>query len=440
MYSLSADSASLADLIFGFVGIWMAHRLYKSPCKRWQCVLTWAIIYVFLIFFTHPINDLMPDMSYERASMVLGFCGIFAYIYLFPNIPVSQRFFTYFLVDTSQTLTVLFSRVISTLAAQWWGASDDVVFWCVYAPIELAFIFAFHKWLRDYIIASLKAFRTQLKSLALFAAIGYITLILQVPTWEAWLRLDFWTAGGALGMIAFVLTGYVLAFRTLRSLLTQEDAENSARRLASQIAMSERYYKTLLERIESVRIINHDMRHHLNTLSGLCAEGKWDEVSRYVSDMASRIPASVHSSYCGVGALDALLGHYESLCAEKDIPFRCQVRLPELSGIDPLHLCVIFGNGLQNAVEASEKLDASKRGISIRALIADGCVAVSIANSFAGNVQADANGDIATSKPEPGHGLGMASIRETARGYNGWSGFTAKDGIFTLNVMLPIEN
>lgn len=274
MFNLSTNTAALADLIFGAVGIWMAHTLYKTPRKWWQAILTWVAIYAFLILFTHPIESLMPDMSYERASMVLGFCGIFAYLYLFPNIPISQRVFTYFLVDTSQTLLVLFSRVCSTLSAQLLGTSVDVVFLCVYLPLMIAFILLFRRRLRDYILTSLKAFRTQLSSLAVFAAVGYLTLLLQVPTWEPWPALTFWTAGGALGMIVFVLMGYVLAFRTLRSLLARETVENSARQLSSQLALSEQYYKTLLERIEQSRIRNHDMRHHVNALSGLCA-GMW---------------------------------------------------------------------------------------------------------------------------------------------------------------------
>ncbi|MDD3346677.1 hypothetical protein [Oscillibacter sp.] len=95
MFELSSAAASLADLIFGPTTIWMAHTLYKTPRKRWQAVLTWVIIYAVLILFTHSVESLMPEMTYERASMVLGFCGIFAYLYLFPNIPISQRIFTY---------------------------------------------------------------------------------------------------------------------------------------------------------------------------------------------------------------------------------------------------------------------------------------------------------------------------------------------------------
>lgn len=371
MFDLSANTAALADLIFSVMSIWMAHTLYKTPRKRIHTILTWAAIYIVLICFTHSVEALMPNMSYERASMVLGFCGIFAYLYLFPQIPVSQRVFTYFMVDTSQTLLVLFPRLLATLAAQWFAVSLDVVFLCIYFPLMVVFIVVFKRWLGAYILRCLQAFRSQLASLAFFAAVGYLTLLFQVPTWEPWPALTFWTAGGILGMIAFVSTGYALAFRTLRSVLARETAESSAHWLSTQMAIAEQHYKNLLERIEQSRIRNHDLRHHVNTLSGLCVDSNWEEVCLYVKNMDKDLRIVPHKAYCGNGALDSLLGHYESLCAEKNILFNCKVRLPDLANVQPLHLCVIFGNGLQNALEASEKLsENAERKISIRAVMA----------------------------------------------------------------------
>ncbi|MDD3347805.1 MAG: GHKL domain-containing protein [Oscillibacter sp.] len=348
---------------------------------------------------------------------------------------------TYFLVDTSQTLLVLAARVPSTLGAQLLGWSVDAVFLCVYLPLEAAFIFLFRHWLRDYILTSLKAFRTQLRSLAIFAAVCYITLLLQVPTWEPWPALTIWTGGGAVGMILFVLMGYVLAFRTLRSLLAQEAVENSARQLSAQMVLSERYYQTLLERIEQLRVRDHDLRHHVNALSGLCSAGQWDDVSHYVEGMSRELPKSIRKSYCGNAALDALLGHYEELCTEKKIGFRTQVRLPELGRVEPLHLCVIFGNGLQNAVEASTRLcDGAEGFISVRAVVSDRRMVLSISNRFSGEMARDEGGEPISSKEEPGHGLGLLSIRETARLYGGWCGVTAEDGVFTLNVTLSLDS
>ena len=440
MFELSRDVAGVADLIFGLCAIWMAHTLYKTPRRIWQTVLTWAAIYIFLIVLTTPVAELMPAVSYERASMIMGFSGIFAYLYLFPNIPINQRLFTYFLVDTSQTLLVLLGRVFSTLGAQLFGWSTDVVFLCVYLPVTAAFVIVFRLKLRDYILSSLAVFHTRLGSLAIFSAVCYITLLLQVPTWEPWPALNFWTAGGALGMIVFVGMSYFLAFRTLRSLLVQESAENSARRLSDQLAQSEQYYQILLERIAQLRIRDHDLRHHINTLSGLCSAENWQEVSDYVEGMSRELPKAFPKNYCGNGALNSLLGHYQELCGKNGIDFRCQVRMPELGNIEPLQLCVILGNGLQNALEASLLLPPeAERFIHIRAISADGRMVITISNRFSGKVTFNEKGEPISSKTEPGHGLGLASIRESAKRYKGWCGASAEGDIFTLNVTLSLD-
>lgn len=113
------------------------------------------------------------------------------------------------------------------------------------------------------------------------------------------------------------------------------------------------------------------------------------------------------------------------------------MRLPNLASVQPLHLCVIIGNGLQNALEASQQLpEDAERKISIRAVMTEGRIVISITNRFAGQLTISESGEITTSKTEPGHGLGLASIRETIRRYNGWCGVSTQGEEFTLNVTL----
>ena len=437
MYELGEAVSAVANLLFGLVGIWMAHALYRTTRKRWQAVLAWVLVFLVWTFGAVLLSPLMPDVPYVRVSMLVGFSGIFVYLYLFQDIPLSQRVFTYFLVDTSQTLLVLLARTISTLGAQLLDLPGDAVFLCVYLPLLCGFIVLFRRWLRGFILDALRAFGTELKSLAAFAAVCYVALLLQIDTWGTWPALDIWSAGGRLGMIGFVLMGYVLAFRTLTVLLARDASEMKAGQVANQLALSERYYASLVGQIEESRVRDHDLRHHIAALSGLCAQGELDKALEYLNAMSGALPEKLPEQYCKVGAVNALLGYFAALCREDGIRFQCGVNIPGELAVEPLNLCVIFGNALQNAVEASREIeDGQARFISVKAVPAQGRLAVEIANRSARAPVADGGGGYQSAKEEPGHGLGLASIRATVERYRGWCEASYENGIFTLLVLL----
>ncbi|NCB62707.1 MAG: GHKL domain-containing protein [Clostridia bacterium] len=439
MVELGDTAGSIANLAFGLIGIWMAHSLYWTPRKKWQAILTWVLILIGCAVGATVLQILLPQVPYVRLSMCVGFSGIFAYLYLFPDIPVQQRIFTYFMVDTSMTLLVLAARTTSVLLIPAHLMDSDRMFLALYVPLTAGFLIFFHRWLKGVILSALQVFRTHLTSLTVFAAAGYITLLLIADPWAPWPMPDLRTAAARYGLCVFVVVGYLLAFRTLTTLRHQDDAEENTRRLSDQVALTEQYYDKLVEQIEQLRIRDHDLRHHMSVLSGLCTQGSPDEVRDYVSGMVSELPRSSFSHYCDDGALNALLNHYDALCAREQIRFSCQLHLPRTGSLAPLHLCVIFGNALQNALEASLRVSPPEsRFIELKAAPDGGRLAISIVNRFNGTILAGKDGQLRSSKSEPGHGLGLSSIRETARRYGGWCGTLCADDRFQLMVTLKI--
>lgn len=105
----------------------MAHVLYKTPRKRWQAITAWIAVYLVWGLGVWPITWLLPSVSYERASMLIGLTGIFVYMYPFPQIPIAQRIFTCFFVDTTMNLVVLFARTTSVFLAPQLPPSGSVV-------------------------------------------------------------------------------------------------------------------------------------------------------------------------------------------------------------------------------------------------------------------------------------------------------------------------
>jgi sensor histidine kinase regulating citrate/malate metabolism len=228
----------------------------------------------------------------------------------------------------------------------------------------------------------------------------------------------------------------VVAFKAMLAVSEQEAAESDACRLEEQIALSEEYYKSLVEQVELARSYNHDMHYHMETLNGLSAAGDLNGMQQYVADMGKDLPGSLPTQYCTVGALNALLGRYADTCKQENIQLRCQLNIPANTGVHPIHLCVIFGNALQNAIEAVEKLPPEmERWIEAKANQREGRMAIQVTNPCPERPNIN-NGHVKTTKQESGHGMGLENVRTAAQRYNGWSGASWENGIFALNVEL----
>ena len=102
-------------------------------------------------------------------------------------------------------------------------------------------------------------------------------------------------------------------------------------------------------------------------------------------------------------------------------------------------LCALFGNALDNAIEATIPLDdESLREISLKVSYDHDLMVMRLANRYAGDLPKK-DGRLATTKPNSErHGFGMESIDAIARKHGGAMSFDAEGGTFTLNVVIPV--
>ncbi len=237
-------------------------------------------------------------------------------------------------------------------------------------------------------------------------------------------------------LMVCVSSGVVLSMLVVSLNRVQAAAERT-KELEAQLALSERYYAELTAQIQENRIHLHDLRHHVNTLSSLCGQKDIDGISSYVAAMEDSLPTSIYHPYCISGAVNALLNHYEAICEKQGIGFQCQTHLPVLNIVDPLHLCVIFGNALQNAIEAVEKLPQDiPRSLKVQATRTDGRIVITVINPISGAMGFRRGTLPASSKKEQGHGFGLLSIQKTVHRYDGWFSVEVQGQEFVLKAVL----
>lgn len=172
---------------------------------------------------------------------------------------------------------------------------------------------------------------------------------------------------------------------------------------------------------ESIAVVNqhyHDMKHQIMILSTMSDE---DKRKARLCDMESRIAAYDAVVRTGNEILDTVLTEKKLICQSNRIAMSCIADGKQLAFMDELDLYTLFGNALDNAIEANKKIsDEKKRWISVQIQNKKGILLVEIVNPYEGNLTYDNNHLPRTSKQDvQNHGFGTKSIKNMIEYYGG---------------------
>lgn len=173
------------------------------------------------------------------------------------------------------------------------------------------------------------------------------------------------------------------------------------------------YYEKISAMQDTLRILRHDVKHHIHAAREMLRSGSGDELDGYLSDVESLVAEDELPIFCNNTVVNSLLAGYRDRCRKLDIHYSFEVALPD--SIPNYEMCVVFGNLLENAVEACVK-HKGKRYIKLEANYRYEQFAIVIENSFDGHIISD-NGQYISGKKDGGYGL--RSVAAVAERYGG---------------------
>ena len=204
-------------------------------------------------------------------------------------------------------------------------------------------------------------------------------------------------------------------------------------------------YKLAIDNSEALRKEIHDMKHYVAALKSEDDPKKRAEV---LDDMEQAI--AIQESFMNTGnqVLDVILTTKSLQCAKKEITLNAMVDGPSLAGIHVKDICSLFGNLLDNAIEATQQTEnVSKRLITLSVRKRNQFIIVECEN-YAKNPELEKQVQMAkemgpiekrirTTKADPiHHGYGLKSISQVAEKYDGAMQATYEDGWFKVKVLL----
>ncbi len=236
-----------------------------------------------------------------------------------------------------------------------------------------------------------------------------------------------------LALLAMFAAGaYVIGLE--RIFLEQEKGSRYRAQIAVYQMMEEQYSRT-----ERMR---HDMKNHILVMSGLYHSKEWKKLGNYLKKMETGCLEN-SADITGNKAVDALLYQKRRQADQKKIVWECDVQIPKPCGIHEFDFCVLFGNLLDNALEACERMRHAKTHgpaecfISIQAKTVKKCFFLIVKNSV--DEAEQQNTGIARKKNPQGHGIGLLNVRDVVRQYQGVIHMESEGGIFVISVLIPLD-
>ena len=99
--------------------------------------------------------------------------------------------------------------------------------------------------------------------------------------------------------------------------------------------------------------LRHDMKNHMLALENLARNRQWQQAGEYLRGMTEMGGVGAGDEATGSLVMDALLYHKRQKALEHHIRWQCDVRVPKDCPVKETDLCIIAGNILDNALEAS---------------------------------------------------------------------------------------
>lgn len=218
--------------------------------------------------------------------------------------------------------------------------------------------------------------------------------------------------GSLLGGIG-ILMGFLADFILLYVLMEQGKKEALAKQLHELETLRQIeniHYQSIEARRDEMAKLRHDFNNQLVTAYHLAEQGETEQFRALLDAIRADVAGTGEYVYCGNAVINAVLNEKAASCQTRNIRLEAELQLGEEASVQPVHLCSIFTNLLDNAIRAAEKCPESERFISVKAARKECYIHIKVENSALEEKKIN---------PVSRKGYGQEILRDIALLYNG---------------------
>ncbi len=226
----------------------------------------------------------------------------------------------------------------------------------------------------------------------------------------------------------------IFLFYAQLNMLHFKELENELELLKQLRSKEKKQYIMSKENIDIINIKCHDMKHQIRRMGQ--NQRLSDDVIKEIEEAISLYDSVAKT---GNNVLDVILTEKSLYCLKNNIILTYVADGTLLNFMEEADVYSLFGNALDNAIEAVMKIqECEKRIIELKIHAVGKLISINVKNSFSGEIFYDREGLPYTTKDDENyHGYGIKSILSIVGKYGGDADFSTDREMFYLNILFP---
>lgn len=197
-----------------------------------------------------------------------------------------------------------------------------------------------------------------------------------------------------------------------------------------------KHFKAYQETQKETRRIRHDMKNHAACLYALLEKEHYEEAKLYIKEISQLVNQTEERFHTGDPMIDAIFNEKDGTASAHGIRLSAD-GIPEFQQMEPVDICTIFANALDNAIEAQKDFKDREKWIHVTFVRQHAMKYVRIANP-AKEVHKTGTSFL-TEKNSKEHGFGLENIRRAVEKYDGQMNASYQNGIFVLELLFTTK-
>ena len=223
-----------------------------------------------------------------------------------------------------------------------------------------------------------------------------------------------------------IFLALVVNLISLKYYLKMENKDRDQEMIIYKLQVETRYYEEKMKEEERIKSIYHDMKNHI-----LLLESEREEKQEWISDIKKKIMKYEDFYRTGNRFLDVILRDKIEMAQSDNIHIEDDINMDRIKMFDPFDISTIFGNLLDNAIEACKLVqEIERRVINISARRKNQLLIILVKNP----------------KPEDRerkmrkkgvHGYGLRNVNDVVKKYGGEINIEEKESQFVVSIIIP---
>lgn len=186
--------------------------------------------------------------------------------------------------------------------------------------------------------------------------------------------------------------------------------------------------------LEQNKIQVHDIRHHLIILKEYVIRKEYQAIEEYLNQLLESYAEVREERWTRIRILDILLSEKKRVAQEENIQFQIEVDVLKDVPFKETEISVLFGNLLDNAIEACRKINEEPKWIRVIVKQRKGLLFLQISNSIRTYAKKKDEGLVSDKKDKSIHGYGLKSVQRIVKKYDGLFQYNIENGEIEISI------